>query len=58
MSGDYTAPPAATFVSRHDGFSKKSIEQLGVIKELNALVCLSGKFSNLFYEIIANRIIQ
>ncbi|KAJ8293712.1 Vam6/Vps39-like protein [Rhodotorula toruloides] len=37
-----TAPPTATLVNRHDGFAKKSIEQLGVIKELNALVCLSG----------------
>lgn len=37
------APPAATLVSRHDGFSKKPIDQLGVIKELNALVCLSGE---------------
>ncbi|GEM08903.1 rab guanyl-nucleotide exchange factor [Rhodotorula toruloides] len=36
------APPTATLVGRHDGFAKKSIEQLGVIKELNALVCLSG----------------
>ncbi|BGP41330.1 Vacuolar morphoproteinsis protein 6 [Rhodotorula kratochvilovae] len=35
-------PPSATLVNRHDGFSKKPIEQLGVIKELNALVCLSG----------------
>lgn len=37
-----TAPPSATLVSRHVGFSKKSIEQLGVIKELNALVCITG----------------
>ncbi|GAA6050759.1 hypothetical protein JCM3770_006612 [Rhodotorula araucariae] len=37
-----SAPPSATLVSRHDGFAKKPIEQLGVIKELNALVCLSG----------------
>ncbi|GAA5999473.1 Vam6p [Rhodotorula paludigena] len=37
-----TAPPSATLVSRHEGFSSKPIEQLGVIKELNALVCLSG----------------
>lgn len=36
------APPAATLVSRHDGFTKKAIDQLGVIKELNALICLSG----------------
>ncbi|GAA5915260.1 hypothetical protein JCM8208_004517 [Rhodotorula glutinis] len=37
-----SAPPSATLVSRHVGFSKKSIEQLGVIKELNALVCITG----------------
>ncbi|GAA6019853.1 hypothetical protein JCM11491_004841 [Sporobolomyces phaffii] len=37
-----SAPPAATLVSRHPGLSKKSIDQLGVVKELNALVCLSG----------------
>ncbi|GJN90166.1 hypothetical protein Rhopal_003165-T1 [Rhodotorula paludigena] len=37
-----TAPPSATLVNRHEGFSSKPIEQLGVIKELNALVCLSG----------------
>ncbi|GAA5982475.1 hypothetical protein JCM5350_000425 [Sporobolomyces pararoseus] len=37
-----STPPAATLVSKHPGLSKKSIDQLGVIKELNALVCLSG----------------
>ncbi|GAA5895940.1 Vam6p [Sporobolomyces salmoneus] len=37
-----SAPPAATLVSKHPGQLKKSIDQLGVIKELNALVCLSG----------------
>ncbi|GAA5890028.1 hypothetical protein JCM6882_009206 [Rhodosporidiobolus microsporus] len=37
-----TGPPSATLVSRHDGFSKKAIDQLGVIKELNGLVCSSG----------------
>ncbi|GAA6044405.1 hypothetical protein JCM8097_002743 [Rhodosporidiobolus ruineniae] len=36
------APPSATLVSRHEGFSKKAIDQLGAIKELNALVSLSG----------------
>ncbi|GAA5832662.1 hypothetical protein JCM11251_001402 [Rhodosporidiobolus azoricus] len=37
-----TGPPSATLVSRHDGFSKKAIDQLGVIKELNGMLCLSG----------------
>ncbi|GAA5946072.1 hypothetical protein JCM3775_007212 [Rhodotorula graminis] len=37
-----SAPPSATLVSRHVGFSRKPIEQLGVIKELNALVCITG----------------
>ncbi|GAA5930252.1 Vam6p [Sporobolomyces koalae] len=37
-----SAPPAATLVSRHPAVSRKSIDQLAVIKELNALVCLSG----------------
>ncbi|KAM0752115.1 hypothetical protein T439DRAFT_299856 [Meredithblackwellia eburnea MCA 4105] len=37
-----STPPTASFVSRHDGFAKKSIEQLGVIKELNAILCLSA----------------
>ncbi|GAA5871131.1 hypothetical protein JCM1840_007600 [Sporobolomyces johnsonii] len=36
------SPPTATLVSRHDGFCRKAIDQLSVIKELNALVCLSG----------------
>ncbi|GAA5987416.1 hypothetical protein JCM10908_001946 [Rhodotorula pacifica] len=35
-------PPTATFVARHDRFSRKQIDQLGIIKELNALVCLAG----------------
>ncbi|GAA6017561.1 hypothetical protein JCM8202_000334 [Rhodotorula sphaerocarpa] len=35
-------PPTATFVSRHDRFASKAIDQLAVIKELNALVCLAG----------------
>lgn len=43
LTGGWTAPPAATLVSRHDAFAKKPIEQLGVVKELNALLCLSGK---------------
>ncbi|KAI5477615.1 rab guanyl-nucleotide exchange factor [Pseudohyphozyma bogoriensis] len=33
---------STTLVSRHDGFAKKAIDQLGVIKELNGLLCLSG----------------
>ncbi|GAA6062923.1 hypothetical protein JCM10212_007154 [Sporobolomyces blumeae] len=37
-----TAPPAVTLVARHDRLTNKSIDQLAVIKELNALVCLSG----------------
>ncbi|KAK4703357.1 Vam6/Vps39-like protein vacuolar protein sorting-associated protein 39, partial [Phenoliferia sp. Uapishka_3] len=37
-----TTPPAATLASRHDAFAKQPIEQLGIIKELNALLCLSG----------------
>ncbi|GAA5922564.1 hypothetical protein JCM1841_006202 [Sporobolomyces salmonicolor] len=36
------SPPVATLVSRHDGFCRKAIDQLSVIKELNALVCMSG----------------
>ena len=36
------AQPKATFVSRHAGFVKKSIDQLAVLKELNGLLCLSG----------------
>lgn len=35
-------PPSATFVARHDRFVPHKIDQLAVIKELNALVCLAG----------------
>lgn len=40
-----TAPPTATLVSKHEGFCKKPIEQLGVSKELNGLLCLSGELT-------------
>ncbi|ORY62729.1 hypothetical protein BCR35DRAFT_308965 [Leucosporidium creatinivorum] len=36
------SPPSATLVSKHEGFCKKAVDQLGVIKELNGLLCLSG----------------
>lgn len=34
--------PSATFVARHERFMPRQIDQLAVIKELNALVCLAG----------------
>ncbi|GAA5948447.1 hypothetical protein JCM10213_004425 [Rhodosporidiobolus nylandii] len=39
-----SAPPSATLVNRLEGFTKqgKAVDQLGVIRELNGLVCLSG----------------
>lgn len=36
---------AATLDKVIKGFTKKSIEQLGVIKETNSLVALSGKLT-------------
>ncbi|KAK4050609.1 Vacuolar morphogenesis protein 6 [Microbotryomycetes sp. JL201] len=37
-----TALPSATLVSKHKAFVKKQVDQLGIVQELNALVCLSG----------------
>ncbi|KAM0791703.1 hypothetical protein ACM66B_003975 [Microbotryomycetes sp. NB124-2] len=37
-----TALPTARFISKHDSFAKKAVDQLAVVTELDALVCLSG----------------
>lgn len=44
---DVAAPASAQLVSRHDNFAKRSVDQLAIIKELNALVCLSGQLLSL-----------